>query len=255
MFSTLRDITAAGKAIMSSRLLKPVQTRRWLQPFAHTTSPLFSFGRPWEITTLPANSLTPTIEVYAKEGNLAIYSSYLALLPDFDIGVAILQADSVTSPIPAKTALYIARELVAVLQTVGQQQAHANIGGTYNSSDNGVTMTLAAGDGLPGLNLPALQTNTTDLRALYASFSGIEPENISLRLYPTNVRTGSTRAFRSVLQDTSVVDDGSNCETWATLDSPIYGGLALDEYLLLFSDNGRVESIKIAALGVTLYKT
>jgi hypothetical protein len=254
MFSTLRDITTAGRAILNSTLLKPIQTRRWLKPVTHTASPLFSFGRPWEITTLPANELVPTIEVYAKEGNFELYSSYLALIPDFDIGIAVLQADSVTSPVPDKLALFIARNLVAALQAVGQQQAQVNIAGTYNTSDNSATLTLVANDGLPGLGLTSLQTNTTDLRALYASFSDIEPDNISLRLYPTNLRSGSTTAFRSVLQDTSIVSDGSNCMTWSNMDSPTYGGVALDEFLLSFGEDGGVESIKVAALGITLYK-
>jgi len=254
MFSTLRDITAAGRAILNSTLLRPIQTRRWLQPNAHTASPLFSFGRPWEITTLPANDLSPTIEVYAKEGNLGLYSSYLALIPDFEIGIAVMQADSVTSPVPDKTALFIARKLVAALQIVGQQQAQINIAGTYKSPDNSTTLTLIANDGLPGLDLTVLQTNTTDLRALYASFSNIAPSDISMRLYPTNLRSGLTTAFRSVLQDTSVVDDGSNCMTWSNMDSPTYGGVALDEFLLDFNDDGEVKSIRVAALGISLYK-
>jgi hypothetical protein len=255
MYSTLRDISAAGIAILSSSLLKPIQTRRWLQPVAHTSSPLFSFGRPWEITTLPSNAFSPTTEVYAKEGNLQLYSSYLALLSDYDIGIAILQADSVTSPVPAETALFIAQKLVDTLQAVGQQQAQTNIGGIYRTTDNGSSLSLVANDGLPGIAVISFETNTTDFRALFAAFSDIEPENISLRLYPTNIRSGSTTPYRSILQDTTVVDDGSNCMTWADVDSPTYDKIALDEYLLSFNKDGRVDSIEVPALRITLYKS
>lgn len=254
MFSTLHDISIAGKAILDSTLLKFVQTRRWLKPVAHTASPLFSFGRPWEITTLPATTRSPSVEVYAKEGNLQLYSSYLALIPDFNFGIALLQADSATSPIPSQITLFIAQQLVNAMQQVGQQQAQSNIAGTYNTTENSATLTLVADDELPGLSLTNFQTNTTDLRALYASFSDIELENISLRLYPTDLRQGSVMAFRSVLQDTSVLGDGSNCMTWANVDSPTYGGIALDEFLLEFEEDGRLRNIKFAALGITLSK-
>lgn len=165
-----------------------------------------------------------------------------------------LQADSETSPVPLEMALAIAREVVDTLQRVGQEQAQSNIAGTYCSLDNLTTLILKADDGMPGLAITDFYTNTTDLRALYASFSGVGPGDISLRLYPTNLRMGRVRSFRSVLQDISVVDDGSNCMTWATMDSPTYGGIALDEFLLSFREDGRVGSVKVAALGAELYK-
>lgn len=235
-------------------LLKPIETRHWLQPVAHTSTPLFSFGRPWEINTLPASAKTPTTEIYAKEGNIEIYSSYLALTPDFRVRIAVLQADSVTSPVPLEMALVIAGELVDTLQEVGQAQAHINTAGSYTSLNNLTTLVLIANDGMPGLAVTEFYTNGLDLRVLYASFSDIEPGNISLRLYPTNLGQGNVRSFRSVLQNTSVVDDGSNCMTWSNVDSPTCGGIALDEFLLNFGDDAGVESIKMAALGVHLFK-
>lgn len=42
--------------------------------------------------------------------------------------------------------------------------------------------------------------------------------------------------------------------TWSNVDSPTCGGIALDEFLLNFGDDAGVESIKMAALGVHLFK-
>jgi len=38
------------------------------------------------------------------------------------------------------------------------------------------------------------------------------------------------------------------------MDSPTYGGIALDEFLLDFNEDGEVKSVGVAALGISLYK-
>src|ERR1700761_4052160 len=100
MFSSLHDLSLAGASLLSSSLLSPAQARRWLKPVTHTSSTSFSVGRPWEITMVPpsASGDRPAVEIYGKEGNLGHYSAYLALIPDYQVGLAVLAADDKTQP-------------------------------------------------------------------------------------------------------------------------------------------------------------
>ena len=50
-YSTPRELSSIGRSILSSTLLSPALTRRWLKPVARTADPNLSLGSPFEILT------------------------------------------------------------------------------------------------------------------------------------------------------------------------------------------------------------
>jgi hypothetical protein len=79
---------------LTSELLPPATSRRWLKPFTSTSNLRNAVGRPWEIyhySTLPTD---PVIDVYMKTGSVGRYSSHFGLVPSHDVGFAILAVDS-----------------------------------------------------------------------------------------------------------------------------------------------------------------
>lgn len=260
VFSSLHDITLFGRAILSSSLLSTTVTRRWLKPVTHTSSYSQSVGRPWEITVLPPTNSTPTTELYGKQGNIGLYSSYLILMPAYGVGIALLEADSVTEPLIEPLAISIAQALVPSLQQAAQDQAQANFGGTYAlQTPVAAVLQLNAADGLPGIAVTNFTANGTNFLAAYATLSGIEPENLSARLYPTNAvqksSSGERIAWRLVAQDvTADPTTPGSCETWEVMDRPTYGGYALDQFIFTLSEDGQGESVVYPALGLELQR-
>jgi CubicO group peptidase (beta-lactamase class C family) len=82
-YSSPFDLAIFGRAVLSSKLLTPSQTRRWMKPLSHTADPFASVGAPWEIAryTLPSNPYK-TVDLYAKSGAFGYYTAYLVLAPD-----------------------------------------------------------------------------------------------------------------------------------------------------------------------------
>lgn len=265
LYSSLRDISTFGRAILSSKLLTKAETRRWLKPVAHTSSPSQSVGRPFEITLLPPSNETgtqaPVVEIYGKQGNIGLYSSYLALLPTYGVGVTILEADSASQPLIEPLAISISQTLAPALQQAAQEQAQVNYGGSYQLNESFTALLqINANDGLPGLAITKFTVNSTDLLATYAEIAGIQPNNLSARLYSTNavqkVNGAERIGWRMVLQDVTLSPAVPGaCETWTVMDRPTYGGYALDQFLFNLGADGKATSMIYPALGLEIQRT
>lgn len=94
LVSTISDLAKLGRAILTSSLLPPATTRRWLKPFASTSNLRNAVGRPWEIYHYGTLSTDPVIDVYMKTGSVGRYISHFGLVPSHDVGFAILAVDS-----------------------------------------------------------------------------------------------------------------------------------------------------------------
>lgn len=67
-FSSTRDFAVIGKAILSSQLLAPEVTRRWLKPTSFANGLTQGVGRPWEIIrmSMPDGSV---VDAFTKAGD------------------------------------------------------------------------------------------------------------------------------------------------------------------------------------------
>lgn len=92
--STISDLAKLGRSILTSAILPPATTRRWLKPFASTSNLRNAVGRPWEIYHYSATPTDAIINLYTRAGTVGKYSSYFGIVPSYDVGFAILATDS-----------------------------------------------------------------------------------------------------------------------------------------------------------------
>ncbi|KAI8940804.1 hypothetical protein NX059_002067 [Plenodomus lindquistii] len=250
MYSTPNDLSAIGRAILSSSLLPRPTTRAWLKPTSFTSSLLGATGRPWEIfRAVTSTEHNRVIDLYTKSGNLPGYGANLVLIPDFEVGFVINMAGgrgTVAYPI----ASLIIDDLLPALDEAARVQADAAFAGTYTAT-NGLNSTigLTTRPGIPGLSIETWVSNGTDLRSEYLQ----SPE--WFQMYPTNIVSGdgtevSWRSTSIVLPDTGSPFDA--CPSWVVLDRPNYGVYGVDEFVFHVGDDGVAVGIEPMALKVVL---
>lgn len=252
LFSTPNDLSAIGRAILSSSLLPSSTTRAWLKPTSFTSSLIGAVGRPWEIFRAVTNAQhNRVIDLYTKAGNLPGYGANLILIPDFDVGIVVMTAGE-RGTVGTTIASVIIDELLPGLDEATRVQADSAFAGTYTAS-NGLnsTMTLTTAPGIPGLSIEEWISNGTDLRR--SLFQGIE----WLQMYPTNIvsKDGQQISWRSSYL--SLPDTGSPfdaCPSWFGIDRPNHGVFALDEYVFHLGEDGKAWGLEPKALKIVLEK-
>lgn len=257
--STVHDISIAMRAILSSTLLPPATTNRWLKPTSHTSNLVNSVGRPWEIYSLTATPISPVIPVYQVRGNIGLYASHIGLVPEYNVGFVILAADTETSPDLNAYADIIATQMIPALEQNAIVSASKSFAGTYVSQSNISLVIAQAQDSRPGLSVSSFTSRDVDVRAVYAELNGIAAENLSFRLYPTNVvretAQGRKMVFRASFQDMSALADAGTptCETWRHIDGLQVNGVSLDEFVFEL-DGDEAVSVEVPAFDEKLEK-
>jgi hypothetical protein len=264
MYTSVHDLSIAGKAILSSSLLSNAQTNRWLKPVTHTSNPANSVGLPWTIYSGGNYPNTSMVDTYTALSNFGLYSSYIGLLPDYNVGFAILAADTASNADLNAHADIIGDVLLPAVIEIAISNAASNFAGTYVSSSSSIggislnsSITISF-DSMPGIFVDSFLSNGSDFRNALATLYGVaNPKALSMRLYPTTHTSsgpGSVQAFRAVYQDENALADNGTptCVSWMDVDKVIYGGFALDWFLFELNDDGEAISVEIPALRVKL---
>jgi hypothetical protein len=232
LYASTSDLAKAGYGMLTSRLISPAQTRRWLQPVADTSNLRNSVGRPWEIYHAGEYANSSILDVYTKAGAISQYSSYFGLAPDFNAGFAILAHDTEANPDLNVYADIVSLALLE-LEAVAAKETAAAYAGEYASGQSYAVLNVTE-EG-PGLVVSELEINGSDVRREAAEAAGIKLENLDFKLYPSNVANGSLRQFVAVFQDKSASADMGTptCITWmdvgALTDIPVRFIVELDE--------------------------
>ncbi|KAK5659943.1 hypothetical protein OQA88_13408 [Cercophora sp. LCS_1] len=284
MFSSTTDLIALGQAILDHRLLSPAKTRQWLQPNAHTTSLGFSVGSPWEIgrsDTLTADGRT--IDVYTKTGDLGMYHAVIALVPDYDLVVAVLTGglevsqEAATRTVVASAVL---EALLPALEQAGRAEAVASgYVGTFVDEKENATLILNTDNG-PGLVVESFTVNGFDVIGKYHLYNVGSLENPTkiataeavksdARLYPSNrdkeSGNGEETAWRAVIDttteeqkaalDAQIFYRNGSCVTWFGMDRAAYNFLGLADFVVVKNAKGAVTAIRNPAFNVTMART
>lgn len=184
----------------------------------------------------------------------------MGLVPDYGTGFVILAVDddeAKRSPDLNAHADILATVVVPVLEKVAIVEASMAFSGTYVSASNAnMTLVIAqAEDASPGLSVTHFTFGDRDIRAAYAAAKRIVPENLSFRLYPTDMggQSDETTVFRASFQDvTELADAGTpTCDTWRYIDELQLHGLSLDEFVFEMEGGVAVEVV-VPAFGVVL---
>ncbi|KAK4897614.1 hypothetical protein LTR27_004760 [Elasticomyces elasticus] len=245
LYSSIRDLSKLGRSILTSSLLTPAQTRRWLKPISSTSNLRNAVGRPWEIYHYSKTPTDPIIDIYTKLGTIGNYSSYFGLVPAYDIGFAIAAQDDTGAP---DLNAYADMALVALdaLDKLARAQANDNLAGTFTRPGENITVQLTGDDA--GLAVTELFNGDRDVLGTLAHDAGIASvKNLDLRIYPKNrmewLGGWTSQSFQGVLQDKSaLVDAGTpTCISWKTI-----GLLPLKEFVFEISGDGKAQNLVYA---------
>ncbi|KAH8901777.1 beta-lactamase/transpeptidase-like protein [Thozetella sp. PMI_491] len=260
---SLGDLSKLGKSILGHRLLSKALTQKWMKPLTHTSSALFSVGRPWEIlrTATPVSvgsNTTRLVDLYTKNGGLGSYSSLLALSPDHRMGVSIFSAGrsvGVAGSFGVLESLALGTWLTAAEEAM-REQANIKLAGNYtlasgkNATGPPTYAVFAVESNQPGLALTAIVSNGTDLLAL---LGGLLLGSTDVRgwAYPMDLSDKGKVAFRIVFGRTGLPSP-QLCASWGSIDTVQYGTLSVDLVIFHVGADGKATGVEIPALGHTL---
>ncbi|CEJ59023.1 hypothetical protein PMG11_07660 [Penicillium brasilianum] len=258
IYSSPKDISTLGRAILANTIVSPAMTRRWMKPASHTASLQLSVGHPWEIMSFNEPRL---VDLYTKSGTIGTYNSIMALSPDHNAGFAILSAGNGTFALPMKLGEQIAETMLPTLEQIAKSQAAQRFAGTYaledGTSNSSITIVT---DDEPGLKIAKWISNSVDMGQAFAANAGLQdtPSLLSMRLQPTGLKSPGRISFSAVIQGLSPQPTSgtipSACMTWLELDSYIYGNVGVPEFEFNLSEAGDVVSLTPRALRITLPK-
>ncbi|KAH8905807.1 beta-lactamase/transpeptidase-like protein [Coniochaeta sp. PMI_546] len=268
MYSSVADISALGRSILKSALLRPAQTRRWLKPASLTSEPVAGVGYPWGVRRiiLPETNGKRTVDAYNKAGRVGYYGSLLNLLPDYDVGFSILiGGPSIPGNMNFNLADIIGEQLLPALEAAAREQADATYAGFYYDKAANSTMRITTQSDRPGLGIDQWMSNGTDMAyvavALQGQYTPVQP---TIRLYPTGLETtradGSKRvAFKATFEDLQALSRpnsmfSTDCGSWVSLTAVTYGSMPLDQFAFEIDAKGKVVSVEPIALRVKLQK-
>jgi hypothetical protein len=274
MYSSANDISKLGQAILSSRLIKPALTRRWLNPVTFASDFSASVGAPWGVRRIPLDPIDQpfrSLSVYTKAGTFRRYTVFLTLLKEYNLGFTIMMAGKsmVSNFMLADT---LGAALIPAFDAAARDEADQIYSGIYVSygpdSMPNSTLIISTDPKKPGLGVSSWISNGTDMiqtAIQLQSGSNSTALRAEARLYYTQLETraknGEKRqAWKAVFEDTG----GANvqgpllfstlCGSWVGLTGLTYDALPLDEFLFDFDANGTVVSVTNLALRSTLYK-
>ncbi|KAH9889587.1 beta-lactamase/transpeptidase-like protein [Xylariomycetidae sp. FL2044] len=266
MYSSTSDISALGRAILDYNLLSPTLTRRWLKPYAFSSDPNAMVGVPWGARRVNLGQPYRHVTAFNKAGNIGMYSSVLIIIPDMDVGISILLAGDLPGNANFGLADIVGGPLLPALEEASRAEAGALYNGHYVFPDSSFnsSMTIATDD-QPGLSITQWFSNGTDFSwiatVLQVQYYPITPR---IRLYPTGLEGvgpegGKRVVFKAVFEDAAAPSRGTpmfstDCGTWVTVESVIYGSAAMDELIFNLDADGNVVSITSPSLRVTLVK-
>ncbi|KAI9700055.1 MAG: hypothetical protein M1836_002589 [Candelina mexicana] len=270
-YSTPSELSAIGRAILKSTLISPALTRRWMKPHSHTASPTFSVGAPWEIVrTTVGNNL---VDLYTKSGDLGFYNSMFVLIPDYDVGFSVLVGGQQPGSVSGVLLDMIAQTLLPALESAARSEANTAYSGRYVSPVPSLnsSLTLSTDSGKAGLIVSNWISNGTDiinaLNTVIVTPAGPVKRGtrkLSVRLLPNIIKSPQSSngtqelGFRATFEDTSAPDSrgifSRNCQTWGSVDNPVFKGVALDDFTITVGSDGKAVSVFPRAFGAILQK-
>ena len=276
MYSSTNDISTLGRAILSSQLIKPSLTRRWLNPVTFSADISASVGAPWGIRRIQldkVNQPSRTISVYTKAGTFRKYMSFITLLKEFNLGFTIMMAGE-GSMTNFGVADFMGAALIPAYDAAARDEADELFSGTYVSADLGAdgtavnsSMIITTNPAKPGLGIVSWISNGTNMvntAAQLQSGSTYPPLNAEARLYYTQLETQTPtgikrQSWKAVFEDTGIPSLGpglfsTTCGAWVSVTGVTYDSLPLDEFIFSFDSSGRVRSVTNLALRSTLFK-
>ncbi|KAL4792670.1 beta-lactamase/transpeptidase-like protein [Aspergillus venezuelensis] len=252
IYSSTKDLSTLGRAILNHDLLSPALTRRWMKPVARTADRGVSVGTPFEIYHL---NEPRAIDLFTKSGDIGAYSALVGLSPDHNIGVTVFAAGERTTPSVAALGDLLSTIIISGIEEAAKEEATHNFAGTYSTKTN--KLTIATDDG-PGLRITEWTNRGKDMLEALATLQWVQPEGeLDVRLYPTGLKSRNKISFRAIVTAPAPTGPPNGpmtnvCVSWLTVDSPVYGSVAVDEFVFEIGQAGKALTVTPRALRTSL---
>ena len=260
LYSSANDLSKLGRAILNNTLLHPNTTRAWLKPTSFTNNLVAAVGRPWEIFRADTIPTRGVIDIYAKGGDIGLYHTFFAVVPDYNIGiVAIVGGPGDHTWIESS----IVDIVFPALEAAAREQAQASYAGTYRAT-NGLnsSLTLSTSMDAPGLGITKWISNGTDMMEVLSILIGTPLGPDILRIFPTNLEQensdGTTDVSWRISFDSPTYRQPSGpfsaCGTWYAVDGISYGEHGIDQIQFTIGEDGRAISVSPRAFNIVMEK-
>lgn len=254
IYASTKDVSTLGSAILSSKLLPPVVTRRWMKPAAHTADMHTFVGAPWEIYSIPEPRV---IDLYTKAGDIGSYSAMFALSPDHNVGFTVLVSGDSATAAARKVPNLVVETLIPALEEAAKEDAHHRFSGTYALKRGNSSITITTDDS-PGLKVTRWINDSEDMFIAAAMIMNLgDPSQVSIRLQPAGLESPGKISFRAIMRGPALgalggAPFGLSCVSWFMTDSQKYGNVGIDEFLFDLNSHGKAVSVSPRALRVSL---
>jgi hypothetical protein len=273
MYTSAKDLSTLGIAIMNSTLLRPATTRRWLKPVAYTPDLLAAIGIPFGLRRMqidPARQPHRTVTSFNKAGSTRWWSGMTSLIPDWGLGFVVLLAGDIGTINTFGVAEFLAQYIVPAYEAAVREEADKVYSGVYITEEENLnsTLTITTTPGKPGLGISRWISNGTNIIPIaYMLQQGTTTPALAptARLYWTNVEQtapdGSRRqSFKATFEDEAYPPLEkpnlyvSDCITWMGQTGVTYAAQALDQFVFNLDVKGSVIDVENLALRVKLKK-
>lgn len=274
MYSSASDLSRLGRSILSSDLIKPALTRRWLNPVTFASDFLASVSAPWGVRRIQLDKINQphrTLSVFTKAGTFKQYTAFITLIKDYNLGFTIMMAGN-----PPLSNFYgadlLGQSLIPAYDAVARDEADRQFSGTYVQRD-GVNVTrnssisISTSPNKPGLGISTWFSNGIDMLSMALVLqSGMPASSLKkpeARMYYTlldsKTANGTRQAFKAVFEDTGIPAVGqqlwsTDCGSWVGVTGVTYGSMPLDEFIFERDASGNVVSVENLALRAKYWK-
>lgn len=274
MYASASDLSKLGRGILSSKLMKPALTRRWLNPVTFASDFLASVSSPWGVRRIQLDRINQphrTLTVFTKAGTFKRYTAFITLLKDYNLGFTIMMAGN-----PPLSNFYgadlLGQSLIPAYDAVARDEADRLFSGTYvqRSGVNGTgdsSISISTSASKPGLGISRWTSNGTDMIGMALMLqTGLPISKLKIpeaRLYYTLLDSktayGTRQSFKAVFEDTGGPTVGqqlwsTDCGAWVGVTGVTYGSMPLDEFIFERDASGYVVSVENLALRAKYWK-
>jgi hypothetical protein len=194
-----------------------------------------------------------------------VYHTFFAVVPTYNIGFTVCTAEDLTGTASSDSLLFggipdfLFSTMLPIIDDIAKEQAARNFAGRYSSSQGNSSLVLSTSAQFPGLTVTHWSSNGVNMLAALESVPEIGTPNITYRIVPNQLYSGSKVGFTSFYESaTPPVPDGEwywPCQGWVYVDDLTYANVPLGQMVFDVGDDGVATSVELRGLRQTLQKS
>lgn len=219
----------------------------WLNVASSSLNLNSFYGMPWEIfqTDRVLASSQRTVRFVTKGGGLPSYLSHIIMLPEYDIGITLLTAGSMSSGLLTELMEMVTVQVTRAVEQYAIAELEQLYAGRFVSPDPTLNSSITLVADHRGLILQSFISNGSDvLSNLLRPISGEAPNTV-MQLVPTlqyrdeKAQRGAKWRFIPIFERKAVEDRGIWDDFCVTdVDMFLYGGRVFNEAVMWQAENG-----------------